>query len=396
MKLLTRLALCFLAAGPAMGFAQGRPASADTTTTICEAPANFSVQVVASDVRVPWAMTFAPDGRLFFTERPGRVRVLQDGKLKETPLFTVPDVLVNVKLGLMGMVLHPRFPDNHLLYLSYAYRSSEGERVRVARYHETGTALDQGTTIIENIPAYTNHAGCRIRFGPDAKLYVTTGDANKPELAQQLDSLAGKILRLNEDGTIPSDNPFAGQEGKRPEIWSYGHRNPQGLDWQPGTNTLFESEHGPDGGDEINVIEPGKNYGWPILHHRMPTREGMQSPLLEYTPSIAPASGMFYRGTAFPDLRGHFLVGCLRGEGILDLTMDGSKVVAQQWLLHKKHGRMREVVEAPDGSIYVSTSMYDPPESARGGPGYDQILRLVPASTNASTEATKSAPHYAK
>lgn len=323
-------------------------------------------------------MVFTPDGRMLFAERPGRVRVIENGRLRPEPLLTLADVDATGKLGLMGLALHPRFSETRWLYAAYSYRAEEGQRVRVVRYREQGNALSERTVIIEGIPAATNHAGCRIKFGPDGKLYITTGDADKPPLAQDLGSLAGKTLRLNEDGTMPRDNPFFDQAAARTSpVWSYGHRNAQGLDWQPGTGLLFQSEHGPNGGDEINIVERGQNYGWPTVHHQLSDPK-MASPLAEYTPSIGPGSGTFYRGTAFPQFRNSFLVGCLRGEAILSLALDGKRVVSQERLLEKQHGRIREVAEAPDGSIYFSTSQHDPPEG-KPRPDYDQILRLVPA-----------------
>ncbi len=344
----------------------------------------FRVEVVATDLRVPWSIVFAPDGRMFFTERPGRLRVIENGNLRGEPLLTLPDVDTTLKLGLMGMTLHPQFAQNHWLYFAYAYREGNGQRVRVVRYREANNALVERTVIIEDIPAATNHAGCRIKFGPDGKLYITTGDADRPELAQRLDSLAGKTLRLNEDGSVPQDNPFFNQPtGQVSAVWSYGHRNAQGLDWQPGTNLMFQSEHGPSGfdgpggGDEINIVERGQNYGWPVVHHTQ-SHLRMQSPLLEYTPAIAPASGMFYRGTLFPQFRGNFLVGCLRGECILNIQLVGTRVVKQERLLEKQFGRIREVAVAPDGTIYFSTSQHDPPDG-QPRPEYDQILRMVPA-----------------
>jgi glucose/arabinose dehydrogenase len=317
---------------------------------------------------------------MIFTERAGRVRVVEGGKLRPQPLLTVSDVESTGESGLMSVALHPRFPTNHWLYLSYAYKG-EGLRVRVVRYRETAEGLVDRAVIIENIPAAQFHAGCRIRFGPDDKLYITTGDATQRALAQRLDSLAGKTLRLNDDGTVPSDNPFFGQSNARAEIWSYGHRNAQGLDWQPGTNLMFQTEHGPSifdgpgGGDEVNIVERGKNYGWPEIHHKQ-TRAGMESPLLEYTPACAPASGAFYRGTVFPQFRGNFFFGCLRGERIVRVVLDGRRVVSEENLLDKKYGRIRDIAEGPDGFIYFSTSNRD----GRGTPASDddRIMRLAP------------------
>jgi glucose/arabinose dehydrogenase len=342
----------------------------------------FSVETVISGLEVPWSIVFTPDGRMLITERPGRVRVVENGKLRPEPLARISDVEPAGESGLMGLTLHPNFAQNHLIYLAYAYRG-DGKRDRVVRYRETGTGLADRKVIIEDIPAAQFHAGCRLRFGPDGKLYITTGDATQRQLAQRLDSLAGKILRLNDDGTVPPDNPFVNQPGARAEIWAYGVRNPQGIDWQPGSNLLFETEHGPSGfdgpggGDEVNIIEKGKNYGWPVIHHTQ-AQEGMQSPLLEYTPAVAPASGMFYRGTAFPEFRGNFFFGCLRGNCIIRVVLDGRRVVSQERLLERSYGRIRDVAEGPDGAIYFSTSNRD----GRATPARDddRILRLVPAS----------------
>jgi glucose/arabinose dehydrogenase len=358
----------------------GRGAGETETSQLTQS--TFKVETVIPNLEVVWSMVWAPDGRMIFTERPGRVRVYENGKLRPTPLFTVPDVEPAGESGLMSVALHPQFASNHFLYLSYAYNSG-GTQVRVVRYRETPGGLTDRQVIIEGIPAAQFHAGCRLRFGPDGKLYITTGDATKRELAQKLDSLAGKILRLNDDGTVPPDNPFVGKENARPEIWAYGSRNSQGIDFQPGTNLLFETEHGPSGfdgpggGDEVNIIERGKNYGWPVIHHRA-TQAGMESPLLEYTPACAPASGVFYRGSALPAFKGNFFFGCLRGERIIRVTLDGRRVVSQENLLEGKYGRIRDIAEGPDGLIYFSTSNRD----GRGHPASDddRIMRMAPVS----------------
>jgi glucose/arabinose dehydrogenase len=343
------------------------------------APVSFRVETVIGNLEVPWSIVWAPDGRMFFTERAGRVQIFENGKLRL--LFTVPDVEPTGESGLMSIALHPQFASNHLLYLSYAYKD-DGQRVRVVRYRESETGLTDRRVIIENIPAAQYHAGSRLRFGPDGKLFITTGDATERPLAQRLDSLAGKTLRLNDDGSVPTDNPFVGRSDARPEIWSYGHRNSQGLDFQPGSNLMFQTEHGPTGfdgpggGDEVNIVERGKNYGWPEIHHNQ-SRPGMESPLLEYTPACAPASGMFYRGAEFPQFRGNFFFGCLRGTRLIRVVLEGRRVVSQENLLEGKYGRIREVAEGPDGYLYFSTSNKD----GRGNPAADddRIIRLVPA-----------------
>jgi glucose/arabinose dehydrogenase len=233
--------------------------------------------------------------------------------------------------------------------------------------------------IFDDIPAAVYHDGGRMRFGWDKKLYVTTGDATVKANAQQTDSVSGKILRLNADGTIPTDNPFYPSP-----VYSLGHRNPQGLDWYPESRVLWETEHGPSGndgplgGDEVNVIEQGENYGWPLVSHTE-SREGLISPKIVFTPAIAPASGMFYTGKVFPQLKNSFLFGGLKGEGIYQVVVDAkaaSQVVSYGKLDGVSVGRVRDVVQAPDGLIYFSTSNTD----GRGKPreGDDKILRLAP------------------
>jgi glucose/arabinose dehydrogenase/cytochrome c553 len=245
------------------------------------------------------------------------------------------------------------------------------------RYRLDGDKLVEPKTIIEGLPANQNHTGCRLEFGPDGMLYMTTGDADQADGVQRLDRLQGKILRFNADGSVPRDNPFVGWKDARPEIWSYGHRNPQGLAFQPGTGRLYESEHGPLHGDELNLIEKGANYGWPVIsHHR--EAEGMRTPLVEMTPAVGPGRLLFYQGNAFPELRGTLLLACLRGEGVLRFSLGGEGLpqhVERLW--HSKWSRIRFITEAPDGALWISTSMQDPNEG-RPGEGDDHIFRLVP------------------
>jgi aldose sugar dehydrogenase len=357
---------------------QGR--GAGETFSTGDGAVRFRVETVVGNLEVPWSIVFTPDGRMLFTERPGRVRVFEKNKLRAEPLAVITDVERGSESGLMGLTLHPEFAQNHLLYLAYAY-NDDGVKVRVVRFRETGAALTDRKVIIEGIPAARFHAGTRLRFGPDAKLYITTGDAAQKELGQRMDTLAGKTLRLNDDGTVPTDNPFVNRPNTRPEIWTYGHRNSQGLDFQPGTNLLFETEHGPSGfdgpggGDEVNIVERGHNYGWPIVHHRE-TKAGLESPLLEYTPACAPAGATFYRGAAFPSMRGNFLFGCLAGQRIIRVILDGRRVVSQENLFERQYGRIRDIAEGPDGAIYFATSNRD----GRGSPAQDddRIMRLVP------------------
>ncbi len=342
--------------------------------------AKFRVETVASGLEVPWGFAFLPDGNLLFTERPGRVRIIEKGKLKAEPVFKVPDVEPSGESGLMDISLHPKFAENKFVYLAYAY-NNDGKRVKIVRYKFDGKTLVEPKIIIENIPGAPNHAGTRARFGPDGKLYVTTGDSTDWNLAQKTDSLAGKTLRLNDDGSIPEDNPFVKTANYRAEIFSTGHRNAQGLAWSA-EGLMFQTEHGPSrfegkggGADEVNIVERGKNYGWAEIYGTT-KKDGMESPLLEYSPSCAPGSAMFYNGAVFPAFKGNFFFGCLRGARIIRVVLNGRNVVAQENLLEGKFGRIREMAEGPDGFIYFATSNRDGRGSVANDD--DKILRIVP------------------
>lgn len=338
---------------------------------------DYTVEVFVQNLKVPWSIVFTSPNRVLVTERDGQVRLVENGTVKKEPMISF-DVSTRSEEGLMGLTLDPNYGENKYVYVSYAYETANGAADRVVRLVDEGAKLRVDKTLIEGIPAAQFHAGSRIKFGPDGKLYITTGDATKKELAQDKNSLAGKILRINNDGSIPSDNPFANSP-----IWSYGHRNPQGIDWHPVAKTLWETEHGPSGndgpggGDEVNVIARGENYGWPVVSHGK-HRDGMIDPQIVHTPAIAPASGSFYSGNVFPQFTNNFLYGGLRGEGIYRAVVseDGTKVLAHDKLSGVSVGRVRDVVTGPDGYIYFSSSNRDGRGSVKSGD--DKIYRLVP------------------
>lgn len=359
---------CSRAASPA-------PAKADYPT---RSGAVLEVSTFVSGLEVPWSLAFTSPSRLLVTERPGRIRVVQDGVLQSRPLATLPDVQARGETGLMGIALSPDYDRSREIFLCYAYDTADGAAVRVARFRDDGASISDRRVLVEGIPATHLHAGCRLRFGPDRKLYVTTGDATDGRIAQDLASLGGKTLRLNPDGSIPPDNPFPGSP-----VFSYGHRNSQGLDWDPRSGLLVETEHGPSGfdgpggGDEVNIVEAGKNYGWPIVHHRE-SHEGMVSPILEYTPAVAPSGASFSVGRLLPTFRGDFFFATLRGKRLIRVRFDPKdprRVLETEEYFRDVYGRLRDVVSGPDGALYVSTSNRD--GRGRPHPGDDRILRIV-------------------
>ncbi len=338
----------------------------------------LKIESVASGLDTPWDIVFTSPERMLVSERPGQIRVIENGVLRDDPLYVFNEVLENGEDGLMSIAIDPEYVTNHFVYAAVAYAEiGESLTLKVVRFTDTGNILMDPFIVIDQIPAAKFHAGCRITFGPDGKLYITTGDATNKELAQDLTSLAGKTLRINKDGTIPADNPFPGSA-----VWSYGHRNSQGLAWNLETGMLYESEHGPSvfdgpaGGDEINVIEKGANYGWPLVSHEK-NREGMIAPLVTFTPAEAPGSLMIYSGKVFPEWKGNLFFGALKGEGLMRVRLDANdpkKVAAYSKLREVSLGRIRAVIEGPDGNIYFTTSNRD----GRGKPAPldDRIFRI--------------------
>jgi glucose/arabinose dehydrogenase len=334
----------------------------------------FTTQTVVTNLDIPWSMAFAPDGRLFVTERPGRVRIIEVATGRTELALTLDDVFTQGEAGLLGLALDPQFAQTGFVYVYYSARVGNGAVNRVVRFREVNSRLAEAVVLLDNIPAATIHDGGRIRFGPDGFLYVTAGDAAVASLAQDLGTTAGKILRIARDGASPRDNPFGSP------LYSYGHRNPQGLDWHPTTGDLWASEHGNTGNDEINAIDAGVNYGWPQIEAGA-SMPGMRTPVTFYNPAIAPSGASFYRGDRFPRFSGNLFVGTLRGAHLLRLVVDSTpqrRLLSQERLLEGVFGRIRDVVSGPDGLLYFCTNNRD----GRGTPAAtdDRIVRLVPES----------------
>jgi glucose/arabinose dehydrogenase len=337
---------------------------------------NYKVETIAENLEIPWEIVFAPDGRIFFTERVGNLRLIEDGQLNPEPVTSI-DVGIG-EGGLLGLELDPNFEQNHYLYLYYTYFEFPFTYNKVVRYIEKDNVLDDGIILVDKIPGAAWHDGGRIKFGPDEKLYITTGDAGNADSAQDLNSLAGKILRINSDGTIPSDNPFSDSS-----VFSYGHRNPQGLDWDPITGKLVITEHGPSGErgfahDEINVIEPGKNYGWPKVIGGEHDSKFVDPILHTGDNTWAPSGASFYDSQNIPEWENKYFVATLRGSHLrmLDLNLESNQVVSNEPLFSDLFGRLRDATMGPDGNLYLLTSNRD----GRGSPAEndDRILKIIP------------------
>lgn len=315
---------------------------------------------LAKNLEVPWSMDFLPDGSIIFTERPGRVRIIdaKEGLIQE-PILTIEETAHAGEGGLLGLALHPNFKENHFVYFYYTYQQGENLANKVVRYKKEGNNFLDKTTIIDQIPGESIHDGGRIKFGPDGMLYITTGDATNSEQAQDKNSLAGKILRLKDDGTIPEDNPFPNSP-----VYSYGHRNSEGLAWDD-KGRLWATEHGSSATDELNLIEPGKNYGWPTIRGDEKA-EGMQSPVIQ-------SGGITWAPSGAAYLDGSIYFAGLRGQSLYEFSIKDQTL---KEYLNKKFGRLRAVNVGPDNYLYLSTSNRD----GRGIPTLedDQILRIDP------------------
>lgn len=349
------------------------------------------VETWIEGLEAAWSLVFLPDGRALVSERPGRIRLIEDGQLRQEPYAMLEttrggdglaDFLVGLvsggEAGLMGLALHPKFPSEPYVYAMHTYRGTEGVRNRVIRLVHKGVRAVPDRVILDGIPGARNHNGGRIAFGPDGRLYVATGEIFQAEMAQDRDALGGKILRLEPDGGIPADNPFPGSP-----VYSYGHRNPQGLAWHPETGALFVSEHGPSGEfgarahDEINVIEPGANYGWPRVIGA-PGHARYRDPIAVWPEVATPPGGIaFWQGSLF--------VATLRSEALLRLGLarDGESwrvTEVERWFAEGpssgRFGRLRDAVAGPDGALYVLTSNRDGRGRVRAGD--DRILRILP------------------
>jgi glucose/arabinose dehydrogenase len=349
----------------------------------------YEIVTVAEGLQHPWAMAFLPGGDMLITERAGRLRILRDGVLLPDPVLGVPEVFARGQGGLLDIALHPDFGQNRLIYLSFSKPVEGGSEsttaVVRARFQDDGL-LDL-EEIFEAESRGRGHYGSRLAFDSQGYLFITVGDRQAPPRgdleahpAQDLTNHHGVTVRLHDDGSVPADNPFVDHPVARPEIWSYGHRNAQGLTFHPETGDLWLTEHGPQGGDELNLVLPGRNYGWPVIGygvnygsgspiHEDTHREGMEQPVHYWVPSIATSGLLLYTGDRFPNWKGSLFVGGLVGQQIARLTLDGHRVVGEETLV-RNQGRIRDIRQGPGGLIYVALD--------ERGEGETTIFRLEP------------------
>lgn len=364
----------------ALGLLLGVPAGLSAQTEFRSAFHDYRVVTVVDGLMHPWGMVWLPNGDMLVTERPGRLRIVRDGRLLPDPVPGVPEVRAQGQGGLLDVALHPDFATNRLVYLSYSKPNADGTESTTAVVR--GRLEDDALVDVEEIfeadmwSRSRGHYGSRFAFDDQGYLFITLGDRQEPPRgdlaahgAQDRSNHQGTIIRLHDDGSVPADNPFVGMEGVRPEIWSWGHRSPQGLVIHPETGDLWETEHGPQGGDELNLIQAGLNYGWPVIGygvnyrtgnaiHASTHQEGMEQPKHFWVPSIATSGLMVYMGDRFPEWRGNIFSGGMRGEQLARLTLEGQEVVAEETLLNG-FGQIRDVRQGPDGYIYLALKPRD-------------------------------------
>ncbi len=325
----------------------------------------FGLDTLANDLKNPWGIAFLPDGRMLVTEREGKVLIFQDGK-QLPEVIEIPDVYLNGQGGLLDIALHPDYKKNGWIYLSYSKKGEGGGGTVIARTKMEGNQFAPLEELFAAKPLVDSrvHFGSRIVFDKKGYMFFSSGERGTKENAQNLGNHLGKVLRLHDDGRVPSDNPFVNTDGAMPEIWSYGHRNPQGLIYDHDTDILWDIEHGPKGGDELNKVEKGKNYGWPLITYGInydgtpitdkTEQEGLEQPVNYWVPSIAPCGAVQVKGDRYPEWKNNILIGALALQHVARVELNGDKYVGQEKLLDKV-GRVRAVVQSPDGYLYVAT-----------------------------------------
>lgn len=343
-----------------------KPAENFSGTIITSEKQKFSLDTLTSKLENPWGIAFLPDGRILVTEKKGEIRIIKDGKLLDEKIENVPAVYTEGQGGLLDIILHPDYATNGWIYLSYAKPGEGGGGTTIARTKLQGSAFTDFQELFSAQP-FTNsgvHFGSRIVFDGKGHIFFSSGERGTKENAQNLGNHLGKILRINEDGSVPTDNPFVNTIGAKSEIWSYGHRNPQGLIFDNTTTSLWNVEHGPKGGDELNKVEKGKNYGWPVITYGIDydgkpisditTKEGMEQPVWYWVPSIATCGMAYVTSDKYPGWKNNFMVGALALTHVARVEVENGKFVKQEKLLDKI-GRVRMVAQSPDGYLYVAT-----------------------------------------